>query len=343
VLRYQCTMQRCQAASGKNSAALSASPRHRDDQPDASQSAPGKVGKEQEVRVLHGVGNSQPPRPRDRGTLRYDDYVLPIGWGCTCSHDLECGCWSAGRGLSRRRVLSNSLRDDIAIQPGAAFRGLVATFDGAQGKPSVDWSGLHGYDALLWRATGNDHRMVGLWWSRIPTLFQYSPLMTPAYYLLLTDFLSRPGDKQVRSTLVLTHPNERMLRLWGVRYMITDFDPVFGMLLNEMDVSEKQRLRLIELSGTNLGGYSPTEVHRAADFREGLRVMHEPTFDGRRTVVVDEEISGQLVPAAGANLTYQKTSLSVQASSTGRSLVVLPVQYSRCWTVRPRRSEIGPG
>ena len=27
MLRYQCTMQRCQAASGKNSAALSASPR----------------------------------------------------------------------------------------------------------------------------------------------------------------------------------------------------------------------------------------------------------------------------------------------------------------------------
>src|SRR5262249_16043755 len=33
MLRYQCTTHRCQAASGKNSAALSASPRQADDQP----------------------------------------------------------------------------------------------------------------------------------------------------------------------------------------------------------------------------------------------------------------------------------------------------------------------
>src|SRR5262249_12812138 len=83
---------------------------------------------------------------------------------------------------------------------------------------------------------------------------------------------------------------------------------------------------------TNLGDYSPTEVLRVRDFREGLRLMHEPGFDGRRAVVTDEEIEAPLEPAAEVSLIYQKFGFSVRASSTGRSLLVLPVQYSRCWT-----------
>ena len=54
-----------------------------------------------------------------------------------------------------------------------------------------------------------------MWWYDIPTLMQYSPLITPPYYLLLTEFLSRPADRQIRSVLVLTHPNERMLSIVG--------------------------------------------------------------------------------------------------------------------------------
>ena len=54
---------------------------------------------------------------------------------------------------------------------------------------------------------------------------------------------------------------------------------------------------------------------------------------GRRTVVTDHKIDGALVPAANVTLTYQKFGLAVRASSAGRSVLVLPVQYSRCWTV----------
>src|SRR5262249_25231041 len=119
--------------------------------------------------------------------------------------------WNTAAALSQRptvcgeffpiqsSLITDHLRNNVALQPRAAFRGLVATFAGAQGKLSVNWMDLHGYDATLWKTAGNDHRTVGLWWYRIPTLFQYSALITPPYYLLLTDFLSRPSDKQVRN------------------------------------------------------------------------------------------------------------------------------------------------
>ena len=253
--------------------------------------------------------------------------------------------WNAAAAVRQRVTVCSSffpiqssqitefLRNDIALQPGAVFHGLVATFSGIEGKPSVDWFDLHRYDWTLWQAIGNDHRTVGLWWYRIPTLFQYSPLITPTYYLLLSEFLSRPEDKQARTVLVLTRPNERMLKLWGVRYIITDSEAGFGRLTMEVEVPEKQRLRLIDLGATNLGDYSPTDVRQARDFRDGLRIMHKSDFDGRRTVVTDHKIDGALVPAANVTLTYQKFGLAVRASSAGRSVLVLPVQYSRCWTV----------
>lgn len=213
------------------------------------------------------------------------------------------------------------------------FRGLVATFGGVHEKASVDWFDLHRNDAQLWRETGNDLRLVGLWWYNIPTLMQYSPLITPPYYLLLTDFLSRPTDRQVRSVLVLTEPNERMLALWGVRFVISDFALGFGEPKERISVPGQEDVRLVELGGPNVGNYSPTEVRSVASFREGLRLMHEASFDGRHTLVTDNSLDGPFVRAEDAKLIYRKSGFSVSASSAGRSILVLPVQYSRCWSV----------
>jgi len=230
-------------------------------------------------------------------------------------------------------AITERLERTIAIRAGTPFRGLVATFDGAQRKPSVDWFSLHGSDGQLWRSSGNDHRLVGLWQYNIPTLMQYSPLISPPYYLLLSEFLSRPTDRQLRSVLVLTRPNERMLKLWGVRFVIADFDPRFGQTEIEMPVPGQDPVRLVELAEPNLGDYSPTEVRQVDSFREGLRLMHETIFDGRRTLVTEYPLVGPFVPAQTARLVYQRSGFSVSASSTGQSILVLPIQYSRCWTV----------
>ena len=233
----------------------------------------------------------------------------------------------------RTNAITAHLERTIATRVDMPFRGLVATFGGVHEKASVDWFDLHRNDAQLWRETGNDLRLVGLWWYNIPTLMQYSPLITPPYYLLLTDFLSRPTDRQVRSVLVLTEPNERMLALWGVRFVISDFALGFGEPKERISVPGQEDVRLVELGGPNVGNYSPTEVRSVASFREGLRLMHEASFDGRHTLVTDDSLDGPFVRAEDAKLIYRKSGFSVSASSAGRSILVLPVQYSRCWSV----------
>jgi hypothetical protein len=96
--------------------------------------------------------------------------------------------------------LTERLRETIAFHPGSFFRGLVATFTGYQEKSGVSLNDIIPHDIVLWDKTGNDHRTVGLWRYNIPTLYQFNQFMTPAYYLMLSRFLSRPEDRQMRAT-----------------------------------------------------------------------------------------------------------------------------------------------
>ena len=230
-------------------------------------------------------------------------------------------------------TITDIMKNAIPVVPGKSFNGLAATIYGLRGKPSISWYDFHRFDASIWRHTGNDLRTVGLWQYNIPTLFQYFTFITPPYYLLLTDFLARPQDQQFRSVLVLTRINEAKMRLWGVRFVITDIDSGVGSTRVELPVGNNETVRLIELSNVNVGDYSPTEVKRAADFHDGLAIMHDPTFDGRSIVVTDAAFDGPFVNAANVKLVYEKDGFSLQATSPGRSLLVLPIQYSHCWTI----------
>jgi hypothetical protein len=229
--------------------------------------------------------------------------------------------------------ITEHLRETIAFHPESPFRGLVATFTGYQQTSGITLTDLISYDLQMWEKTGNDHRTVGLWRYNIPTLFQFSQFTTPAYYLMLSRFLSRPADKQMRNMIVLTRPDERMLKLWGVRFVIADFEPGFGTSRVTLPVNDQQLLRLIELDDFNRGQYSPTKVINARDFRSALAVMRDPSFEGSREVVTDATLSAALQPAENVELKVEKYGLSIRARSSGQSLLVLPVQFSHCWSV----------
>jgi hypothetical protein len=241
-------------------------------------------------------------------------------------------CVGSGIWSIRPTAITEKLQQEIALRPGLPFRGIVATIDAVQaGKPG-DWLDFHSYDYSLIQETGNDHRTVGLWHFDIPTLFQYHTFTTPPYYLMLTDFLSSPADHQLRSVIVMTHVDPAFMALWGVRYVITDNDGQAGQEAVRIPTKTLGTLRLIELPHPNLGDYSPVETAQAADFAAALRIMHQPDFDGRRTAVTEERFDQPLVPAHAVELIYTKEGLHLRAESAGHSLLVLPAQYSHCWT-----------
>ncbi len=242
----------------------------------------------------------------------------------------------------RATPITELLRQRVSLRAGERFRGMVATFDGVPPGEHGDWIKIHASTEALILDTGNDHRTIGLWNFDIPTLFQYHTFITPPYYLTLTDFLSAAADHQLRSTIVMTRVNPLMMALWGVRYVITDTATTAGREVASLQTRGSGTLHLVELPNPNLGNYSPVEEVRANDFADAMRAMHQADFDGSRTVVTMDGgvLDRPLVPARQVELVYTKYGFHLTATSDGHSILVLPAQYSHCWTVEGSGSPV---
>ncbi|WP_376984635.1 hypothetical protein [Bosea sp. R86505] len=234
--------------------------------------------------------------------------------------------------------ITDYIAQSISIFPGQRFRGFATTITGVESSESVSWMSLHQFDYNTWSNTGNDHRMLGLWKFRIPTLMQYSSTISPQYYGVLTHFLARKNDVQVRGVLTLTHPNLKMMQLWGVKHVITDNEEFSEKSSVRIRVKDNTNLYVIDLPDPNLGNYSPVVKLPANDFRSGLRIMESKNFDPRRDVVMfdNNEIDSRRLELRSGNLeylNYTSRGFSVKAKSEGDSIIILPVQYSHCWKI----------
>lgn len=157
----------------------------------------------------------------------------------------------------------------------------------------------------------------------------------------MTDFLSAAADHQLRSAIVITRIDPGMMALWGIRYVITDRETTAGREVASLPTRRSGTLHLVELPNPNLGNYSPVEEVRATDFAAAMQAMHQADFDGTRSVVtMDGAVQGPLVAARQAELVYTKSGFHLTATSDGRSVLVLPVQYSHCWTAEGSGSPV---
>lgn len=249
------------------------------------------------------------------------------------------------------------LRNEAALTPGAPWRGSVATFNG--NKPAGEgtkWEDNVSYDAALWQVTGNDHRAIGLWWHNIPTLFSYNQFMTPDYYYVTTRFFSAPNDLQQRSVVVLTHPDARLLELFGVRFMISErkLDLVNDMTLRDEfewlwpgstpsssgDPSYRRAQFLYELRHPNLGDYSPNQQIFVKTANDAIQKMRDRNFDPAKQVIVSATIPQDLTAAERVSLVWDRNEIRVKATSPGCSLLVLPLAFSNCLDISSKHRRV---
>ena len=237
-----------------------------------------------------------------------------------------------------RNAIVDYLAPRVAISVGSNYNGSVATFTGKRNQDLPLWINNLTTDHQLWIYSGNDMRLLGLWQYRIPTLAQANITTTPQYFLTLGAFLTHPNDKQMATFFSFSEPNPKMMGLWGVRFVIADHTLPFGIERTEMPVAltnpplYDSPIRVYELEEPNLGNFSPTEIITAANATEMIAYMKDPRFDPRRTVITEHPIDGSLVAARGGTMSIIKGGLIVEAEGGPQSLLVLPVQFSHCWT-----------
>jgi hypothetical protein len=214
----------------------------------------------------------------------------------------------------------------------------VASFAGGNLNRPISWVDQYAYDLGVWRITGNDSRSVGLWRYGIPTLLEYNHYLTPPAYLLMSRLLARPIDLQLRNVMAFTVPAPALLRALGTRFVISDRELSGEEKLPEVFTWGRDvELRLYELSEPNLGNYSPSTLIRAGTAGAVLEIL-KGDFDFARFAVVNEPVDERLVPALAGELEFTSGAMRVRAISPGRSLLVLPVEFSRCIETSSSRS-----
>jgi hypothetical protein len=85
-----------------------------------------------------------------------------------------------------------------------------------------------------------------------------------------------------------------------------------------------------EYAEPNVGNYSPTNVIVARDAPSILQDLWRTSFDPRRSIILSERIDAALVSATSGEMSFERGAIRVQAESRGRSILLLPLQYSRC-------------
>jgi hypothetical protein len=272
-----------------------------------------------------------------------------------------------GQGMKqlRENEIVKILKDSIGLNNELSFRGTVATFTGQEyaklsnGSKGTDYTALGDMDTFLHNSLGNEMRHIGLWRFLIPTFYHASSTRTAQYTYLTTAFLTHPLDRLTRHWVVLTRPNKKLLALWGARFIITDFpltdwkevarisinperNSSSHMFQSKYFGSQNITIYLYENSNTNLADYSPIKVEIIDNAEKiGLRLA-DPKFDPRITVIVTNALSSsteQLIPVTSSKLEYVDGHLHLSAYSLGESLLVLPAQFTNCWTVSGKDAE----
>jgi hypothetical protein len=230
----------------------------------------------------------------------------------------------------RLSPVAAALQADIGLEANATFRGRVATIipvkadgpDAVAQQISV---------ASSWATqVGNDEMSLGLWYYRVPTLFEYNQFVSPLFHALLKRTLQRPPVVYQRNMTLFSYANARVLQLLGVRYVLMPRPD--GSLGTPRATEDRagEPWGLIELPAPNLATYSPTAIETRDSLASTLDFVADDTVDLRRQAVARDPIAGPLTPARSVALALVAKDLHMTADSDGHSLVVVPVEFSHC-------------
>src|SRR5262245_5874749 len=196
--------------------------------------------------------------------------------------------------------------------------------------------------------TGDIVSLANLWRRGVPTLDEYSQLVTPqAFYLQTALLRSSPGPNGFGYGLMIVPGASieltlKTLQALGVRHILNPSP------LAEADKRQVPSVRvprrphdafpgaapgiwhIYELRDPNIGNYSPTEIVVADSAPEIVAILGAEDFDFRRRVVLSNG-GPSLVPARDTRLTINRGGgVHVSGKSDGVSRIILPQQFSHC-------------
>lgn len=170
---------------------------------------------------------------------------------------------------------------------------------------------------------------------RIPLLNDYSHTLTPSAFKFYEKFLLDGDSPQLRNRFVFGLQNFDIYRMIGVRYLVVS-KSLFAsrnqlFADGNITVSELNgENALLDLGEPNLGSFSPVSVQSSETFTNTFNIIESASFDIQKNVVVDGVLTGKLISAEKATIKISDGDVSIFAESSGRSMILLPIEFSNC-------------
>jgi hypothetical protein len=193
--------------------------------------------------------------------------------------------------------------------------------------------------------------MVSLWARGIPTVDEYSQLVTPQ--ALYFDHMAFKKNVLGHLNWFLPHfigatysrAYWDVLRMFGVRYFmgysrVAEADDIGTSpieLPHSVVEKEASLWQIYELPRPNTGDFSITKVVTAGTAADIMAALTAPGFDLSRQAVLESTIGLPLTPARDMRMTRIRGSVHVSGRSDSMSLVVLPLQFTHCLRARDER------
>jgi hypothetical protein len=239
-----------------------------------------------------------------------------------------------------RTALIAFLESDIQFGIGDRFRGRFVNLElfpneAPDDRPRRTSAAFMERSAQTGLKENNDYFLPGLRYFDIPATVEYNRWATPVSVVFLRYLLGQDNEVDRIDLRVLSRFDPRLMRMIGVRYVLSRHS-LTGKgiaLAYAHPVQSLSDARLYELFDTNVGQYSPKEVRTLHDFVETLRLLADERFDPRRTIVLHGEAPAshdRLESAANAMVTRISDGLHVRATSAGKSVLLLPFEFSHC-------------
>lgn len=229
--------------------------------------------------------------------------------------------------------ITAELEARIGLKPGASFKGRVANITGVDMTANYLWFPQHSHDHALWQRVGNDMRLVGLWFFGIPTFEEYSSTYSPALYVIARGLQGWDGPKPFRSILTVGNANSRIMSMLGVNYVLSQSDVTNAERVLEIETDGLESIGLYHFPMANISGVGVTSVERVDDARVLVRKLFDPKNDLRSVAYVKEDIQSGLSPVTETQIVVERNGLTVTAASEGRSLLVIPFEFSHCFKI----------
>ena len=144
-----------------------------------------------------------------------------------------------------------------------------------------------------------------------------------------------------RNTTKVLIANTKILGMLGVSLISTDHT---GNIRGARFITKgpesaswaHKDLRLYAVHNPNLGTYSPTRVIAENNAERIVRIIMNQQFNPRRDIVLNQQVSNTLKPVIKSKMSFNRgVRVHIEANSLGKSILLLPLQFSNCMKLEP--------